>query len=51
MRLIVLAAGDSSSFDGLINIPCHPIYKRPMIEMYKSLFKTENICIVVGYRT
>ena len=51
MRLIVLAAGDSSSFDGFNKLfLVHPIYKRPMIEMYKTLFKTEDICIVVGYR-
>lgn len=51
MRLIVLAAGDSSSFDGYNKLfLVHPIYKRPMIEMYKNLFRTEDICIVVGYR-
>lgn len=51
MRLIVLAAGDSSSFDGFNKLfMVHPTYKRPMIEMYRDLFKIDDICIVVGYR-
>lgn len=52
MRLIILAAGDSSSLDGFNKLLLvHPVYKKPMIEVYAEYFEASDITLVTGYKS